>query len=137
MQSALVWLKSKNPAYADIMISQERLNQLPLDGEIVIHTVEYDPNTTTHINDKGPTPVQIDPCISDIDSDTVSGVLLPEPAVDIRKHVENTVKEVIGEDHGEVRVNKQGIVTIPWPTRDTRHDTQHQCLNLHQNISFP
>jgi hypothetical protein len=29
----------------------------------------------------------------------------------------NVVNAVIGEDHGDVTVNKKGTVTIPWPAR--------------------
>ena len=32
VQAALTWLKLNNPAYSNIIISQERLNMLPLDG---------------------------------------------------------------------------------------------------------
>ena len=33
VQNALFWLKTNNPAYSDIIISQDRLGKLPLDGE--------------------------------------------------------------------------------------------------------
>jgi hypothetical protein len=42
---------------------------------------------------------------------------LSDPNVDIKKKVENVVNVVIGEDHGGVTINKNGTVTIPWPTR--------------------
>ena len=28
------------------------------------------------------------------------------------------VKDVIGENHGKVSVNKKGTLTLPWPTRN-------------------
>lgn len=57
-----------------IQISQARLQQLPLDGEMPnIQTIEYT-NNTTHQNDKGPANEQTD--IGDIDGVTHSSVLL-------------------------------------------------------------
>jgi signal recognition particle subunit SEC65 len=115
VQHALVWLKSNNPAFSDIIISQERLEALPTDGEIEnINTVEYAPDTV-HGSDKGPAPEQMD--LGDIDSDTHSSVLLPEPAVNIRERVETVVADVVGNNNVNVQINRQGTVTIPWPTR--------------------
>jgi len=53
IQNTLIWLKNNNPFYSDIIISKERLNLPPIDGEISIHSVQYDYNTV-HINDQGP-----------------------------------------------------------------------------------
>jgi len=49
IQNALIWLKNNNPVYSDIIISEEKLHLFPIDGEISIHSVQYDPNTV-HIN---------------------------------------------------------------------------------------
>ena len=53
-----IWLKNNNPVYSELIISKERLYLLPIDGEISIHSVQYDPNTV-HINDQRPTPQHI------------------------------------------------------------------------------
>lgn len=34
IQNALIWLKENNSVYSDIIISQDRINLLPLDGEL-------------------------------------------------------------------------------------------------------
>lgn len=34
VQNALLWLKNNNPAYSDITISNDRLNQLPIDSSV-------------------------------------------------------------------------------------------------------
>jgi hypothetical protein len=117
VQSALQWLKNNNPVYLDIIISEDRLSQLPINGEIQdIHTVEYNA-TTQHTSDQGPAPDQINP--GDInEAATSSGVLLPEPPVDIREKVQQIVEEVMGPEHGDVTANKRGVITIPWPSRD-------------------
>ena len=54
-------------------------------------TVQYDPNTV-HINDQGPAPQQIDPGI--VDSETVTGIILPEPIININDSVTETVKTI-------------------------------------------
>ena len=64
---------------------------LPLDGEIsAINTVEYKENTT-HINDNGPAPNQVEDCCGV----TRSSVLLPDPSVDINGQVRSVVSDVI------------------------------------------
>lgn len=113
VQSALEWLKANNAAYSDIIISQERLNHLPLDNNLDLLCVDV--NSATGTSGLGPAPQQTDP--GDISDDTDSGVLLPEPCINIRDEVEKVIQEVIGPDHGLVTC-KQNIVTIPWPTRD-------------------
>jgi hypothetical protein len=41
VQNALIWLKQNNSVYSNITINQERLQQLPLDGEMPnIQTLE-------------------------------------------------------------------------------------------------
>jgi hypothetical protein len=46
--------------------------------------VQYYPNTV-HINDQGPAPQQIDPGL--VDSETVTGIILPEPIININDNV--------------------------------------------------
>ncbi|XP_053405155.1 uncharacterized protein LOC123560749 [Mercenaria mercenaria] len=116
IQLALEWLKNNNPAYADIKICKERLSLLPEDGELTdIPTAEYN-SSVSHLNDLGPAPDQIQP--GEIDGETASSVLLPDVPINLQEKVTNIVKDVVGESHGEVTVNKKGTVTIPWPTRD-------------------
>ena len=46
VQEALFWLKNNNPAYSDVIISQERINLLPLNRDCEgVPTVECDENT--------------------------------------------------------------------------------------------
>ena len=81
VQAALLWLKGNNPAYNDIIISNERLEALPLDGCISVNTFEYK-SYTKHKNDKGPAHEQINP--GEVDGNTHSRILLPDKPVDIR-----------------------------------------------------
>ena len=115
VQNALIWLKQNNSVYSNITISQERLQQLPLDGEMPnIQTLEYT-NSTTHQNDKGPANEQTD--LGDIDGVTHSSVLLPDETFNLRDKVQNIVNEIVGDNHEEVTVNSRGTITIPWSTR--------------------
>ena len=113
IQSALQWLKSNNPAYSDIIISEERLNKLPVNDGLDFNNINVNPYETSQ--DEGPAPEQLN-------SDEVSGesdscVLLPEPSINIRDEVEKVVEEVVGPEHGSVTYNHK-VLTIPWPTRD-------------------
>lgn len=49
---------------------------------------------------------------------TNSGAQLPDSNINIRSQVESILQDAIGDNHGDVSVNKRGPVTIPWPTRD-------------------
>ena len=114
VETALKWLKLHNPAYVDIIISQERLLLLPENGELdAIPVAEYD--NAKHTNDKGPAPEQTE--LDSIENcNTNSGVLFPDQSVNVREQVETIVKDVIGDC--QVTENKRGVITIPWPTRD-------------------
>ena len=116
VQNALLWLQENNPVFKDIIISDERLSQLPRDGELRDgHIFEYDDDGHERINDNGPAFEQINPGDEEICTD--SSVLLPDPPVDIRHEVEHAVRSVVGPD-SEVSCNRRNVVTIPWPTRD-------------------
>jgi hypothetical protein len=53
------WLKENNSVYSDIIISQDRINLLPLDDELQdISTLEYR-EETQHLNDQGPMKIAI------------------------------------------------------------------------------
>ena len=67
------------------------------------------------INDEGPAPVQLI-CVDIGDVETYSSVLLPEVNVDIRKEVENIVHDVVGENAGDVTLNKKKILALPFST---------------------
>ena len=128
VQAALIWLKCHNPIYFDIIISQERLNQLPENGSINIHTVEIE--SIDGNKDQGPAPQQVDP--GETDGETASYVTLPDPSINIQKQVEQVVEEIVGPEHGPVTV-KRNIVTIPSPTRDdipVSEFTTHTFLSL-------
>lgn len=56
VQNALLWLKQNNPVYSDIIISQDRLELLPIDDEMPdIETLEYS-DKTIHQSDRRPAP---------------------------------------------------------------------------------
>jgi hypothetical protein len=115
VQNALNFLKINNPAFADIIIDIDRINYLPIEGELSdIETIDYHSHNDLS-SEKGPAPYQTDQ--GEIAGTTNSSVLLPYSNVDIKKKVEHVVNVVIGEDHGGVIANKKGTVTIPWPTR--------------------
>lgn len=133
VQRALEWLKMNNPAYHDITISIARLEMLPENGELHdICTVTC--SETSCGNDRGPAPNQTDP--GDIDGDTASGILLNDPPRDIRQEVEDIVSDVVGEDHGEVTINRLKHITIPWPTRDNTPLSEFTTRNFF-TLAFP
>ncbi|CAC5388042.1 unnamed protein product [Mytilus coruscus] len=138
IQTALLFLKQYNPAYFDIIISKERLAALPIDGELSdIQTVEYQANTV-HISDNGPAPDQTDPV--EIEGNTHSCVILPDPHINIRKKVEDIVSDVVGQAHGDVTINKKGTITLPWPTRENipvSEFTTHHFFTLAFPCLFP
>ena len=78
IQKVLEWLKQHNPAYSDIIISQDRIDHLPEDTPININTVETKVPHNSH-TDLGPAPLQVDP--GEVDGNTVSCVTLPDPAI--------------------------------------------------------
>jgi hypothetical protein len=134
VQNALLFLKQNNPAYSDIIISQERLNSLPEDGELPnILTVQCN-DITSGETVKGPAPDQINP--GEVDGTTHSSVLLPDPEINISEEVNKIVKDVIGENHGKVSVNKKGTVTLPWPARNNEHVSEFTTQYFF-TLSFP
>ena len=136
IQNALIWLKENNSVYSDIIISQDRINLLPLDGELEdISTLEYR-EETQHLNDQGPAVDQIDP--GEIQGETVSGVSLPYPNINIKESIENAVKEI--SESINITVNKKGQVCIPWPTRKNEvmsEFTTRQFFSLAFPCLFP
>ncbi|CAC5375793.1 unnamed protein product [Mytilus coruscus] len=95
--------QGKNGTSKDFVV--RRLAALPIDGELSdIQTVEYQANTV-HISNNGPAPDQTDP--GEMEGNTHSSVILPDPHIDIRKKVEDIVSEVVGPIHGDVTINKK------------------------------
>ena len=92
-----------NSDYYDITITHSRLDQLPHNGPIPVATVEITSASTC--NDEGSAPQQSDP--GEVDGDTVSGVNLPDPCINIREKVERVVEEVVGPNHGPVTSNRK------------------------------
>jgi hypothetical protein len=89
---------------------------LPEDGELPnILTVQCN-DITSEETDNGLAPDQINP--GKVDGATHSSVLLSDPEIFISEEVNKKVKDVIGEIHGKVGVNKKGTVTLPWPTQN-------------------
>ena len=131
VQTALMWLKENNPAYDDIMISTERLSQLPLNGELHGGNIFEFENVVERSTDEGPAFEQINAG----EGCSESGVLLPEMIVDLRQQVEDTVRSVVGPEC-EVTCNRKNIVTIPWPTRDNTPLSEFTTNNFF-TMAFP
>ena len=122
VEGALRWLTDNNPAYGDIVIDGARVFNLPEDGELPnLRTVEF--SETEHVNDQGPAPEQLHAGETDSSDDsTVSGIILPEPGVNVQAQVEAAVNEVVSEPREEETEDaQQGMErpVIPWPTTDT------------------
>ena len=98
VESALCWLKGNNPAYANKTIDEARLQNLQADGELPnLRTVKFS-ETAEHMNDQGPAPQQLDAGETDSNNDsTVSGIILPEPGVNVQAQVEAVLNEVVSE----------------------------------------
>ena len=61
-----------------------------------MRTVEF--FETEHVDDQGPAPQQLDDGETDSNDDsTVSGIILPEPGVNVQAHVEVAINEVVSE----------------------------------------
>ena len=131
VQSALQWLKTNNPAYSDIIISDERLNLLPINDEL--HTNNVNVNDYENHADKGPAPEQLD--CNEVSGETDSCVILPNPSINIRDEVEKVVEEVVGPQHGQVTYNRR-IITIPWPTRNGEPVSEFTTRNFF-TLAFP
>jgi hypothetical protein len=81
------------------------MNLLPLDDELQdISTLEYR-EETQHLNDQGPAVDQINP--GEIQGETVSGVSLPHPNINIKESIENAVKEI--SECINITVNKKKV----------------------------
>lgn len=91
-----MWLKENNPAYSNIIISQDRLDALPLDEEINVISIHYNDNTK-HTNDKGPASDQNAPFEQDIDGESASSVLLTDPVVTIPDKIETILQDLTNE----------------------------------------
>ncbi|KAK3093512.1 hypothetical protein FSP39_016633 [Pinctada imbricata] len=115
VQNALTWLKSNNIAYSDIIISNERLNELPIDGEISVPTIEYNENTH-HTNDKGPAPLQTEP-EDEVEGETSSSVLLPDPSVNIGDKIQSVLNDIIEGENPPKSKSTRKVPILPWPTR--------------------
>ena len=135
VQNALIWLKANNCAFQDILISEERLALLPLDGELQDgHLCEFD-SVSDRSTDLGPAPQQLDKD-HDCNMMTDSLTMLPDLHVDIRQEVEDTVRTVIGPEHGQVTCDRRNVVTIPWPTRDDHPISEH-TTDYFFSMAFP
>ena len=138
VQSALLWLKANNLAYSDIVICDERLSSLPIDDFVDVNTLEYKSDMSCHQKDTGPASEQID--LGDVEGETHSSILLPDQPVDIRKGIQAIVDDVVIDNPNSVTVNKQGTVTIPWPTRGNAplsEFTTHHFFTLAFPTLFP
>ena len=134
VQSALAWLKSSNPSYADIIISNERLHQLPIDGELPdIHTLNYS-SDTKHNDDAGPAPYQVNPEV--LEGETNSCVILPEETTNVRQKVQNLVDDIVSGNTFEVKENKKKNLTIPWPTQSDIPLSEFTTQNFF-SMAFP
>ena len=127
VESALRWLKGNNPAYANIIIDEVRLQNLPADGELPnLRTVEFS-ETAEHMNYQGPAPRQLDAGETDSNDDsTVSGVILPEPGVNVQAQVEAALNEVVPNPR---KLKQEGLSkVIPWPSIETNPASEFTTL---------
>jgi len=97
VEGALCWLKDNHPAYGNVVIDGARIQNLPEDGELPnLRTVEF--SETERVDDQGPAPQKLDAGETDCtDDSTVSGVILPEPRVNVQAQAEAAVNEVVSE----------------------------------------
>lgn len=99
-----------NPVYSNTIISNERLQPIPENGQLtIIVTLEFKENTA-HKKDEGPSPEQANTGVSQ--GFTHSGSQLPASNIHTIK-VENIFHDIIGETMGEVGMSRQNIITIP------------------------
>ena len=119
VEGALRWLKHNNAAYADIVIDEARLQNLPSDGELPnLRTVEFS-ETAQHMDDQGPAPQQLDAGESDgSDDSTVSGIILPEPGVNVQAQVEAAINLPEGKD------------PKTWLADTTKQAEEHETMEL-------
>jgi len=80
VQTALMWLKSYNPAYNEITISVERLLCLPVEGEYSDILVADFRELIKISDDQGPTPEQFNN-IFNSDCTSASGVLFSDQGI--------------------------------------------------------
>jgi hypothetical protein len=76
----------------------------------------------------------------EIQGETVSGVSLPHPNINIKEIIENAVKEISENINITVSANKKGQVCIPWPTRKNEvmsEFTTRQYFSLAFPCLFP
>ena len=101
VEGVLRWLEDNNPAYADVVIDKACLQNLPTDGELPnLRTVEFC-ETAEQMDDQGPALQQLDAGETDCtDDSTVSGVILPQPGVNVQAQVEAALNEVVLEPQG-------------------------------------
>lgn len=86
VQNALLWLKNNNPAYSDITISNDRLNQLPIDSSVNLQTLEVDSfEQSSRENDTCPVSNKLILVLSMVFE---SGVLISEQSVDSQSEVQ-------------------------------------------------
>ena len=128
-------MKDNNPAYGDIVIDGSRLQNLPEDGELPnLRTVEF--SETERVDDQGPAPQQLDAGETNgTDDVTVSGIILPEPGVNVQAQVEAAINEVVSEpSEGEA----EGATTSN-PLADYRYKTSvgiYYALFFHHGVSL-
>ena len=78
---------------------------------------------TERIDDQGPAPQQLDAGETDsTDKSTVSGIIVPDPGVNVRAQVEAAINDVASEPReGEAGESQQKVhrSVIPWPNTST------------------
>ena len=129
----------EGPAYDDVVIDGARIQNLPEDGELPnLRTVEF--SETERVDDQGPAPQQLDAGETDCtDDSTVSGVILPEPGVNVQAQVEAAINEVVSEPREGEPENTQRRVerpVIPWPTTDDTSVRVYYSVLFYDGISL-
>ena len=132
IQNALIWLKGNNPAYSDIEIDKDRLSLYPIDGEMPNLQTVVIPDQNRNM-DKGPAFDQIN--LESEHGESNSGVLLPDLPTNMQEKIQNVVTEVTGKTEC-VTTNRQGNISIPWPTLDNNPVSEFTTRNFF-SMAFP
>ncbi|WAR05713.1 hypothetical protein MAR_021082 [Mya arenaria] len=107
--NALVWLMANNPAFHDIIISEERLQLLLENGELSdIEETEVNKNFV-NIDDQGPAPGQLNVSLEEKYFST-SGVLLADTSTNIAEKLKCVIEDVLGHEHASnIQKDRHGL----------------------------
>ena len=116
------WEKDNKNSKNNVVTDGARVENLPEDDELPdLRTVQF--SETERIDDQGLAPQQLNAGETDsADDSTVSGIILPEPGVNVQAQVKAAINDVASEPReGEAGESQQSVhrSVIPWPTTNT------------------